>query len=238
MDPRLTTNIEETLETLDLNTEHIELFIDLGSRSRTFQFAKSDQQLLRITQDAVSAALNNRFRSIVVCGTSVPEHVGGKYNSEPFCRNRVELEIWLAIAAAMPRAVCFGDYGVISPHQQDGGRASQPPSRIRLATETEILSFRANRYPNSYKELCSVVASEHAFKRQVVSWGKSMIATAAVVRIRLGPSDMVAHDTNMHLETTCWLVENHFQSMRSYRKLQFAEIERRPEQIDAFFAST
>lgn len=226
--------VETTLEGLELEAKHVELILDFGSRSRTRQIAKTDKQLLAIVEAAVRAVENVGLRSIVVCGTSVPERVGSEFNAEPSQTNRIEVEIWDKIAALTRQPLRFGDYGVVTPHQPDRGASSQPPSRVRLATRSEILSFRKKPARDSYQRLCSSVISDEAFGSQVASWGRSMIATSAVVRTTMESSDMVAHDTNMHLETTRTLVEMRLQLRESYTTLKFAEAERIPQQSDAF----
>jgi hypothetical protein len=227
-----------TVEMLNLDPANIELLLDFGSRTRTLQYA--DQQLSNLVQYAVEAVQPIGFRAIVVCGTSVPEQVGSKYNTAPFRAKRIELDIWHKVSASVTKElVRFGDYGVMTPYQPDGGASSRPPKRIRLASRAEVVSFRADSLPNdAYRRLCTSVIADKAFGAQTASWGRGMIATSSVVQTTGDPSEMVARDTNMHIETTLSLIEQHAKPMVGYANLQLAEPDQVPEQADAFEEET
>jgi hypothetical protein len=65
-----------------------------------------------------------------------------------------------------------------------------------------------------------------------------MIATSSVVQTTGDPSEVVARDTNMHIETTLSLIEQHAKPMVAYANLQLAEPDQVPEQADAFAEET
>ena len=193
-------SLSEILGLVELEPARCELLLDFGSRSRTLQIAPTDGDLIALVSNAANVAAKYGFASIVICGTSVPEQVGRVHNNEPCRTARVEFEVWQRVAQQKGPLPRFGDYAAMTPLAHDGKGYSRPPSRIRLATHAQLVSFRADG--GRYRQLCMEVVRTPEFASQVRSWGASEIERTVLVRAASSPTDMVARDTNMHVELT------------------------------------
>ena len=204
---KLNQTLDGLSKLIDVAGSDCDVILDLEAMERLPKDVLADNRLLETVKLAVGALKNKSYRSLTICASSIPAAVGKQYNVEPCRTTRVELGIWRELISdeSLPR-ILFGDYGIVSPFQSDGGAPVQPPSRIRLSTETEHVLYRSS--PNSYRQLRATVVREDAANMQATSWGKRAIFGRGHGFTGVGnPTDWVARDINAHMETTFRVVE-------------------------------
>lgn len=195
----------ETLDVLGCQASDCHLLLDLEAVDRHAELG-NEKSLTDILIKAVEAARNTGFKSITVCGSSIPEVVGKQYNKAPCVVDRVEFAVWRKMQeSGNAQGIIFGDYGVIYPLTKDSGPSGKPPARIRLSTLGFHHLFRAPR--EAYRQLSRVVVGESAFIEQAESWGKKCISGRGVGFTGMGgPAEWVARDTNCHIESTLMFI--------------------------------
>lgn len=179
-----------------MTPKEVDLILDLESLSLARDESRTFSKLFPASVQAILIARDLKFRNIILCGSSVPESVGKKYEWNSFRASRVELEIWRELVGevTMP-LIGFGDYAITYPMEQDSGNPVNPPGRIRLSTATEHSFWRAPR--EDYPDLCAKVFSSSDFDPTLRAWGATTISLCARYgRNEGGPTEWVARDTN------------------------------------------
>jgi hypothetical protein len=198
---KFATLVEETRLLVDVDPEDCDIILDFEALDRLSGFDDIND-IEKNLKSAISSIDYENFRNVIVCGSSVPEFVGPKFNGSSCKVARVEFDIWkkLVVNEQFDR-IGFGDYGIIYPLTSDNPKSGLPPARIRLSTENEHILYRSPR--NSYRQLCAMVAKESLFRLQTNCWGKKCIAGYGSGYSSVGnPANWVARDTNAHIENT------------------------------------
>lgn len=222
----MTLAVSEVLAALDVNSNNVDLFLDAESLDQYLLKDGVIRNLKKIVCDSLGKLDRQSFRTIVFCGSSVPENVGPEYNTEPYRTERIELNLWKSLVSEPSSPmVFFGDYAVIHPFQPDSDKPVRPPSRIRLSTATEHVFYRGPRA--NHRRLCSMVMESPAADGQSLSWG--LAETKACGRGSGGtgrPTDWVALDTNAHVETTVSIVDRHLRDYKRFELLRLSQPEK------------
>lgn len=194
--------VSDALRVLSLNASVVDLFLDLEAVVTLPSHAASEAALYELLSEALDALDVKSFRSVVVCGSSVPEAVTAEHNWNPLRLTRTEYRIWCRLVQHRRDLLLgFGDYGVVYPFERDTKGPVRPPSRIRLSTENDHVLYRAP--PGNYKQLCSDVVRSYDFQPSLPAWSTDMLLDCSIGAVRTGnPTDWVARDTNYHCELT------------------------------------
>ena len=220
--------LERALVEQDLDPATTDLFLDAEALERLPSEYVVDLHLERTVRDVLNAIQNVPFRTLVFVGSSVPQNVGPEFNAKPHRVHRAELSTWTnLIAEESCQGLLFGDYTVIPPFQSDVSKPVRAPSRIRLSNEEEHVLFRGPR--GEHRALCRKVLEKRAHIEQAPSWG--LAATAACGRGSGGiggPTDWVARDVNMHIESTVKVVERCLENVGFLSMLSFGRYASEP----------
>ena len=225
---RLIMTVEATRQLVGVNASVCDIILDLEAIDRLPSDAATFDRLFSVCRAAIVALEDRPYRSVTLSGSSIPEIVGKKYNEKPCRVDRIEFKVWKALNSEKwrPRIV-FGDYGIVYAFQSDGGAPVQPPSRIRLSTETEHVLFRSN--PNTYRQLRSRVAHNIATTTQSECWGKRAIIGEGHGFTDVGnATKWVAWDTNAHIETTHRHISTELSATRRLPRRTFRDSESAP----------
>lgn len=208
--------VDDTCRRIGADRRNCDAIFDLEAIDRLPVGDEPSESVVELFRSAILALGRNRYRTLAICGSSIPQTVGKKFNIEPCRVDRVELKAWRALnSEAGLQRLLFGDYGIVYAFQSDGGAPIQPPSRIRLSTETEHVLYRSS--PNSYRELRTRVAAEEAIATQVDCWGKRSIVGRGSGYTDIGnASKWVAWDTNAHLENTVRSISRELSNVKRF----------------------
>lgn len=195
------------LNGLRLLPETADLFLDLEAISVLRAEERSVISLQAVLIDALHALRQLRFRTLVVCGSSLPETLGKRNDWKPVRIARTELSVWRALLdrGDLP-LLRFGDYGVVYPFEGDLDKPIRPPSRVRLCSKEDHLVYRAK--PDEYRALAKVALADAGLVDLPECWGAEEISACASGALSAsGATEWVARDTNLHLEATVLTVE-------------------------------
>jgi len=225
---KLLATIEDTLRTLSLKSEAVDLLLDFEALPMLPQVDQSLESIMSAAIAALSAIESKSFRNIVICGGSIPEEVGPKYDWKPWAIPRTELHAWKKLMQRkLVSTVKFGDYAVTYAHMSDSSSSGQPPPRIRLSTKADHILARAPR--GQYRKLSSEIIKHEAFDPALSAWGVDRIFACGTGSGGVGnASDWVARDTNLHLEITAQNVEETLKQYGRLTKTRFAQPEKTP----------
>lgn len=220
-------SLSETLGVLELGPEVVDLYFDLDAMERLPVGIDTDTLIKQVTS-AIRAVAAERFRTIVICASSVPEVVGKQYNKIGLKVARPEMRLWQTVAKSSSTILpCFGDYGIVYPHETDPAKVVKVPARIRFSTPDQFHLYRAER--DNYRLLASLVKEDSGFYATSPSWGlSSVVASADGYGNVGGPRDWVARDTNHHIEGTTATVEKYLKTQGRLAELAFAAPSREP----------
>ena len=139
----LSRNRSTRLDALSLSPGLVDIYIDYEAFGLLPERFSDDGNLRESVEAAVEVTSQRGFRTIVLCGSSIPASVGKKYDHAALRIPRREMALWQhALRTCTNCLVHYGDYGVMYAHQAEGG-AARPPSRIRLSTAGEYVLYRA-----------------------------------------------------------------------------------------------
>ena len=194
--------VEDTRRLVAVAPEQCDVFMDLEAIDRLPKSQRDFDTLFQIIQAAVRSLSKVSYRTVVICGSSIPERVDKRYNQKPCRVDRVEFNIWKALAAdGRNRPLAFGDYGITYPFQSTDNVPVEPPSRIRLSTSTEHVLYRST--PDGYQDLRERVTREPPALTQADSVGKRAIFGLGHGFTGEGrATDWVTRDMNAHIEST------------------------------------
>jgi hypothetical protein len=194
--------IEETRGHLGLERGECDIFLDLEAIDRLPANMREIDSLFQIVLAALQALSDDRYRMIVLCGTSIPERVGKEYDAAPCQVDRLEFNVWKAIAAVENiHTPVFGDYGIVYPFQITDDIPIRAPSRIRLSTFGKHHLYRST--PDDYLGLRRRVTKEPPALSQVECIGTRAIFGRGHGFTQVGnATDWITRDMNAHLETT------------------------------------
>jgi len=208
------------LTALELDPKDLDLFLDLEAITLLPSEQRSALSLQAVLTDAVRSLRQWRFRTVVMCGSSLPETLGKRLDWTPNHIARTELAVWQGLLDQrdVPQ-MRFGDYGVVYPFEGDLDKPVRPPSRVRLCSNDEHLIYRAK--PTEYQALASAALRDANFVDRPECWGLEEVSHCARGALGAGgATEWVARDTNIHLEATVRLVERELR-----RRGLLAEIE-------------
>lgn len=228
-DPRkLNHAIGDTLQVLELQSSDTDLFLDFESLSHFSADSRAAASMVSILVDVLCGVGEYGFRNIILCGSSIPERVGKEYDGHALRVSRTEFVAWQSLIETNAELlVKAGDYGVTYALEQDVNKSVRPPARIRLATATEHVLWRAPR--KDYAKLCEQVVASADFDREFFAWGATMLHQCARYgRGRGGPTEWVARDTNLHIEVTAHAMELHLRQAGRLSGVNFADAEAFP----------
>lgn len=220
--------LELTLQSVALSDDQCDLILDAEALERHSLTVDPVSTLHQIFKVATVALADYRFRSVILCGSSVPANFGPQYNTAPYRTERVEFNVWrkLLVDPTLPLAI-FGDYGPVPPFQTDADNPVRPPSRIRLSTRTEHVFYRAPR--KDHQTLCREVMESPAAYMQAPSWGMNATRACGAGSGGIGtPCTWIARDTNAHIETTVNEIDQELRRAERISDLKFDEPEASP----------
>ncbi len=198
-----------TMELLGVGPSDCDIILDFEAFDRLPTNLQEKGLAISVVTEAIYALGRLECRSVTICGSSIPERVGKKYDAAPFKAQRLELEIWKDLQDTIrPQSVGFGDYGVVYAFQPDGGAPVQPPCRARVSTDGAHVLYRSP--PNSYRSLRARVRHDGILRNLPDCWGSRSILGQGGGFTGVGnATKWVAWDTNLHLEVTCRIVRGH-----------------------------
>jgi hypothetical protein len=199
-----------TLDAVAISSDSVDVILDLEAVARLTPEERTGIALQAVVTEAIRSLARWRFRTVVLCGSSLPEHVGKRHDWNPLRVSRTEVDVWSGLLGLgdLP-IVRFGDYGVAFPFESDTTKPVRPPSRVRLSSPQEHLIYRAK--PNEYRALCSAVLRDIDGALLPECWGAQELSRCASGAPKVGgATEWVARDTNVHLEATAQLVAGEF----------------------------
>ena len=220
---RLVDSFDSSLSILGVDSIDVDLFLDFESLAilpHEYQTASGIAALLTELRPTLR---RSGFRNVVVCGSTIPESVGKEYNDAFMHVDRTDFLAWEKyVRTILDASMRFGDYGVIYPLEQDVTGKVNPPARIRISTPKAHFLWRADR--GGYADLAKSVTKSPEFALQRESWGATAVRQSAEYgRDSGGPTEWVARDTNLHVETTTRAVELLLDDLKLLDRLEFAE---------------
>lgn len=216
------------IEAQDLESSATDVILDAESLYLVLPADADHSRLVETLSETLIQISDLGLRSVIWVGSSIPEKVGPEFNDKPLRVDRRELRVWRELIARPENPlVLFGDYGVVWPFQSDSSKPVRPPSRVRLSTGSEHVFYRGDRA--DHRALCQEVREDPAFYGQQPSWGMSFTRSCGSGGSGVGsPTDWVARDTNMHIETTVVSVERDLGSVNRLGVLRLAKPKTEP----------
>jgi len=208
---KLRETLGSCLGALSVPPDRIDLLLDFEALARLPAPQSAELTIVNVVTKAIQLAAAIGLRRIVLCGSSVPD---GSNAGRPPARleiERRELAAWRRITADRPGlAVGFGDYSVISPFQLMSTNRVRVPARVRFATPEKHVFMRARR--RDYRALSKTAVTDAGFGLVPSCWGSFAVRECAANYGSVGgPTQWVARDTNMHIESTVVHVERHLE---------------------------
>ncbi len=204
----------------------IDLLLDLEAVLHIPEHQRSTAHLTAVVHEALALVRQiGEFRNVILCGSSVPENVGKQYNGAPYRGRRIELDVWRTLLPDAIMPVSFSDNGITPSRGPDPRGFGPAPARIRLSTPDEIVFYRANQ--KRYVDLCKRALSSTDFDDRIPAWGATKLRECARGHIApSSPTEWVARDTNLHIETTVAEVQRRLHATGRIRDYRFPEEEK------------
>lgn len=215
--------LEDTLQTLDLAPDSVDLFLDFETFAFLPEQYRSTEGLVSLLLEPLRVVASSGFRNIVMCGSCIPERVDKTYNGSAMRVERTDLLAWQVLVRMFGEMIIKrGDSGVIFALEQDAVGPVRPPARIRLTTPTEYVLWRAPR--REYLKLSEQVVASQDFNRELKVWGSTLLLQCANFgRERGGPTEWVARDMNLSTEVTVGAMESFLNSVGRLSTFNFAQ---------------
>jgi hypothetical protein len=225
---RLEEALGRCLATLGIPVPLIDLIIDYEAIGRLPATQGAELAIVNVVASAIQFASSFGFRRLVLCGSSIPDWPTGKKQPARLAISRRELSAWRKFTEDRPGfALGFGDYAVISPFQTKPAKTVRVPARVRFATPEQQVFLRAPR--KQYRALAQTAVRDEEFRLVQPSWGSNAVREcAANYGDSGGPTQWVARDTNMHIESTVIHVEDHLRRVAPELLGPHVEIARTP----------
>jgi len=200
------TELLERSADLELAPKALDLLLDLRHVAQ-----RSTNELKELVTDFLAyKPLQNKYRSIIVAGSSALKDVAAIPKDDTGEVIRKELRVWVELQADVGSSVTltFGDYGVVHPDFTDGGPNQNANAKIRYTLGGRIFVFRGHKLfkPTDFKQyhaLAERVRNSQAYRGRDFSYGDSYIDDCA--DYNKGPGNMgcwVLADMNHHIEYT------------------------------------
>lgn len=206
---RLDRSLRETLGLISVAPEDVDVYLDAESLALLPVESPDEIALARTLKTAAKTVLGFGCRRVVFTASSVPDslthHEKGKVLQVP----RAEFRVWRRLTSdAELLSLGFGDYGVICPTQSESSGRVVPPSRVRVATEDELVLYKGA--PTDIRTICRKAIEDGVVDNLADSWGVRAVRECAAGYGNPGnATDWVARDTNMHIENTVAAVLRH-----------------------------
>ena len=220
---KLQHTLEDTLRTLRLGPALVDLFFDLETIAFLPQQYRSTEGLVSLLLEPLRTVVPAGFRNVVICGSCIPESVGKRYDGSAMRVERTDLLAWQSLVELFGDVLIKrGDSGVVFALEQDVNGPARPPARIRLATPTEYVLWRAPR--KDYVTLSEHVIASADFDADLEAWGTTaLLQCARFGKGKGGPTEWVARDTNLSTEVTVRAMESVLRRIGRLSHLSFAD---------------
>jgi hypothetical protein len=206
---RLNAVIDEIQGAIGVKDSDCDVFLDAGPADSLPGGLPAAATLLRQTLlHAAQTVSRRQFRTLILCGSSIPRSPRKRADGAPIRIANLEFQAWSEVLNSKEyRHVRFGDYGARYANQSDKKQKARAPARIQLATpEHHVLYIGASE---SYRALARKAADSPEFGAQHGVWGKHAVRDSANGRGGVGtPTDWVARDAHMHIESMVRAVES------------------------------
>jgi hypothetical protein len=192
----------ETLALTSLSPPDVDVYLDAHSLSLIPTESREELVLSEILRTAATALRELRYRTVIFAASNMPESMTHHDKGTVLRIPRTEFRIWRRLARDPAFAFLrFGDYGIIDPGQVEADAPIIPPSRIRTTTEDEYILYKGDR--DGIRAISRAAAADGMPPESSNSWGANCVREcAAGYGDPGGPAQWVAHDTNMHIEST------------------------------------
>ena len=190
----------ETLALTFLSPQDVDVYLDAHSLSLVPTESREELALSEILRTAATALRELRYRTIIFAASNMPDSMTRHGKGTVLRIPRTEFRRRLARDPAFA-FLRFGDYGIIDPGQVEADAPVIPPSRIRTTTEDEYILHKGDR--DGIRAISQAAAANGIPPGSSNSWGANCVREcAAGYGDPGGPAQWVAHDTNMHIEST------------------------------------
>ena len=190
----------ETLALTSLSPQDVDIYLDAHSLSLVPTESREELALTEILRTAATALHELRYRTVIFAASNMPDSMTHHDKGTVLRVPRTEFRVWRRLARDPAFAFLrFGDYGIIDPGQVEADAPVIPPSRIRTTTEDEYILHKGGR--DGIRAISQAAAANGMPSGN--SWGANCVREcAAGYGDPGGPAQWVAHDTNMHIEST------------------------------------
>lgn len=195
--------LQEALSLTSAAPADIDIYLDAESFAFLPTAERDDLVVFVGTLRAAAQAVQSLgYRRVIFAASSVPGTMTRHEKSKVLRVTRTEFQVWRDLVRDPALSFLrFGDYGVVYPLQVESEVPVRPPSRIRVATEDEYLQYKGK--PNEIRPLSKTAIGDGALRGQADSWGANAVRECAAGHGNGGnATTWVAHDTNMHIEST------------------------------------
>lgn len=193
-------NLEDVETLVGAARRDIDVYLDAEALDRLPAEARSEGGFAKALKSAVDVVTRLGYRRVVFAASSLPE-----LNPKKGVVLRVPREDFLTwrnfVRDNATSLLRFGDYGVIYPLQTDSDKPVRPPSRVRITTESEYVSYKGDR--SEIRTLSKAAIADGILNDAVDCWGATALQECAIGNGSIGgPAEWVARDTNIHIENT------------------------------------
>jgi len=207
-------NIFELIQDLSIQTESVDILIDLRSI-----IGKSVSELKLRTINTINkiSSLGN-FRSYTVAGSNFPRDMSNIGRDSFAFVKRVEYSLWkdlLLILLDKGILLNFGDYSIVHPDYVDLQIVPNANAKIRYTIGDSWLIYRGHSlrkepYYKQYHELSQNVISSKEYMGKEFSWGDNWLYKCANRESTTGNlTTWVTSDSNHHIEFVSSQIHNH-----------------------------
>jgi Beta protein len=194
--------LKETTALLDLSPSEVDVYLDANSLAFIPESDRDETELTHILRMAAMTVQDTGYRRAIFAASGMPGSLVRHKKGDILTVARTELRVWRRIVAD-PRFsfLRFGDYGVVDPGQVESDAQIIPPSRVRLSLQDDFRLYKGSR--DAIRALSQSVMADGQLYSAQSSWGANAIREcAAGYGDPGGPSQWIARDFNMHIEST------------------------------------
>ena len=196
------TELIEALAHLRVPPSEVDVYLDANSLALVSADERTEMELAHRVAAAAIYVQENGYRRVIFTASEVPDWLVPHKKGEVLKVARTEFRVWrrLAVEGSL-KSLKFGDYGIVHPGQVETEARVIPPSRVRLSLDDEYVFFKAAR--EEIRSLSVSVVTDGRLHSAEASWGAAAIREcAAGYGDAGGPTQWIARDLNMHIEST------------------------------------
>jgi hypothetical protein len=199
---KLRIELTEALAHLGASPSEVDVYLDANSLALVPADERAEMDLARTVGAAASYVRGSGYRRVIFAASELPDWLVPHKKGDVLRVARTEFRVWRRLVAERSlKFLRFGDYGIVHPGQVETEARVIPPSRVRVSLEDEYVFFKGAR--EEIRSLSQSVVTDGRLHSDVGSWGATAIREcAAGYGDAGGPTQWIARDLNMHIEST------------------------------------